>query len=328
MRLLLCVICTLLSCLLAAEKKFSPIESLSGYGSLLDGCIDPVSGTWNDHEVDLKIPGSSLSVDRVHSSAEPGWLSSYSGFWEQNSRPPLNQWSRWGWNHSTLFYYLPAQKLVYIQSTGGNHLSFSHDCQRNGEIRKEIFRGWNNLHSVNQGARGDSHNYKLSCPVGNCWKVITPQGIVREFSSCAFSDGKLYYQTWMCAEKERIYPSGIRWRYSHGWPGHPRLDCMNMTCVEELDREGSIIQSLQFENRGTKVSSSTGQWVEYSRVFKQGYPHLLTGLKRSDGPALTYEYICPDVRIIVDRDEDGESYFHHHLPPYVTKNLMRAVSTG
>jgi RHS repeat-associated protein len=317
----------LLTTILAGQRCEDDKPFIGGYQGLLGGCIDPITGTFYDFEEDVRIPGSTLHVRRTHSSSEPGWFPIRSENWRDWQRPPLNFFSRWGSNLSTLLYNKTFYREVFVQDVYGSHLHFQNDTQLKGTLRSELFKGWNNLGSIKDGARSDSHNHKsyFDSQISK-WVILNPQGIKRIFGSIPFSDGKKEWQTWMCGETQRRLPSGIKWDFQY-MTNRGQLNCMWLSDVEETNRQGERNQSLKITPQGTRIESLSGQWVEYKTQNPQGYPSLLTEVTRSDGPSIIYEYFCPEMTFRVFQmsfsHEANDLEYWHAPPPRMSKKIYQ-----
>lgn len=300
-------------------------HSIGGYKGLLGECIDPVSGVFYDFEDDMKVPGSTFHVKRMHSSNEPGWPSTRFEGWGYRNQPSINFFARWGSNISTLLYHLPYEKNVFVQDLSGYHLNFKYDLSCSKGLNEELFKGWSNLTQVHEGAQNDAHNHKIYHDNQiSKWVVTNPQGVKRLFGSSIFTDGKHYKQVWMCAESQRQLPSGITWNFDYIDASVDRLACMKLGWIEERNRRGEKIQQIEVTHRGTRIASPTGQWVEYKTKNVEGYPLLLTEVTRSDGPSIKYEYIYPQMTFEmtpVGFSDAPNRYIWHAVPPRITKKI-------
>lgn len=292
-----------------------PFEGIENGTRYLAGCIDPLTGSWHDNEIDLKINGSTLTVSRSHNSREEGLLATRFGLWNDESRPSLNFWTRWGWNHSTLFHYLPDSNTTHLADEFGQHLTFEHNVEGKGTLKAENFKHWTNCALGWIGSSTDAHNYELFFDKKQ-GKLTTPRGEKRLFSEKVFSNTKKHERVWMCAEKERQYPSGLKWAYEH----HKLMD---LAKVEEIDRQGHVLQHIVFEDKGLKAVTSTGDWAKYhlDNSFK-AHPLLLIKVESSQKATISYEYVQFEFSWWLDQPMVGHiGDCWYNLPPLVTKKI-------
>lgn len=243
--------------MLVANESANEPSTLNGVVGLLDGCIDPTTGSWIDREVDLKVPGTTLILQRSHSSTEPGYASMRSKVndFKYAYQTPINLWARWGSNYSTLMCHKIHSKIM-LQDTSGHTIDLL--CGTGVRDANDVLCGnwaqsenWSNLYTIYEGAKCNPHNYTITHTHGKVCKVVGPQGIIRFFNGPRVfgSNNSILFES----ESERIYPSGIAWKFFYEQEVSDIAECRQLKKIEEQSRNQEKIAAVTFSQSGTRV---------------------------------------------------------------------------
>lgn len=261
-------------------------QILMGPAAIVDGCVNAITGSFFDVEIDLEIPGTPLNLTRSYCSGSGALKPSSSGDYKNECH---DLFRCWGWNHATIFYRRPHWHILNVGNiqNGSKDIFDLDERTFKGKIHKNLFKGWTNASYGVLSGQTDMHNQKVDFSELNRdnWCVTLEDGTERHFGSHKVSYGKKEQQYWFCHEDRRCFPDGLEMHYQHSGP-------FQFSRVEIKDRLGDSTTGFIEKKESTLFTDSLGRTVRYYlKDFEGSYDGVPVKVERSNKLTLEYEYI-------------------------------------
>lgn len=299
-------------------------QILMGPQVMVDDCVNAITGTFCEMDVDLEVASTPLNLTRFFCSSPYSQrpLDDMEGLKEVHcvdlDHESVDLFRCWSWNHSTPLYWRPWQKTLRIANLVSGvreHLVVEVD---KAKLDKEMFKGWTNTSFGFLGGQSNQHN-RAAVYDGN-WRVINEDGTIRYYQSYRTSIGKKGWQYWYSNETFRSLPNKLKIAYEYQKPF-----CVHQILVKSCDDK--VMGSIDKKER-TYFETSQGQSVRY-HLKDYLFDHLKVPYKieRTHKPTVEYEYTQFPYAIVhttknYTRGVQDHCIYNRTTAPFITKKIL------